>query len=231
MHQALTSELLSVLSATTYQIGSTKTAEELFSDDHKEIVSQMGGDLSQEELDDVLKGIGTTTGNARQQVEQKTHYALDAEQLQEVFPDLVYETEKGAKAINYIELIPLLVESINELTAKVKELESSANMGMVRGAATGLSISSAATSKVLLYQNAPNPFTTQTVIRFLLPDNAQNAYIYIFDMQGKMVKQLPVNASMQSVTINGYELQAGIYLYSLVVGGQEIDTKRMILSK
>ena len=50
-------------------------------------------------------------------------------------------------------------------------------------------------------------------------------------MQGKMVKQLPVNASMQSVTINGYELQAGIYLYSLVVGGQEIDTKRMILSK
>jgi hypothetical protein len=69
------------------------------------------------------------------------------------------------------------------------------------------------------------------VIRFSLPENAPASYIYIFDMQGKMVKQLPVNASMQSVTINGYELQAGIYLYSLVVGGQEIDTKRMILSK
>jgi hypothetical protein len=50
-------------------------------------------------------------------------------------------------------------------------------------------------------------------------------------MQGKMIRQMPVNAAMQSVTINGSELQPGIYLYSLVVGGQEIDTKRMILSK
>ena len=53
----------------------------------------------------------------------------------------------------------------------------------------------------------------------------------IFDMTGKMLKQIPVDPSMQSVTVNGYELSAGIYLYSLVVNGQEIDTKRMILSK
>jgi hypothetical protein len=83
----------------------------------------------------------------------------------------------------------------------------------------------------VLYQNTPNPFTVQTEIRFSLPENAKNAYIYIFDINGRMQKQIPVDPSMQSVTINGYELQAGIYLYSLVVGGQEIDTKRMILSK
>ena len=57
------------------------------------------------------------------------------------------------------------------------------------------------------------------------------SYIYIFDMTGKMQKQIPVDPSQQSITINGYELQAGIYLYSLVVGGQEIDTKRMIITK
>ncbi|MBQ9863773.1 MAG: T9SS type A sorting domain-containing protein [Bacteroidales bacterium] len=83
----------------------------------------------------------------------------------------------------------------------------------------------------ILYQNTPNPFTAQTEIRFSLPDDAPQAYIYIFDMTGKMQKQIPVDPDQQSVTINGYELSAGIYLYSLVVGGQEIDTKRMILSK
>ncbi|MBO5632753.1 MAG: T9SS type A sorting domain-containing protein, partial [Aeriscardovia sp.] len=82
-----------------------------------------------------------------------------------------------------------------------------------------------------LMQNTPNPFSERTVIRFTLPENAQNAYIYIFDMQGKMQKQIPVNASMQSVTVNGYELSAGMYIYSLVVNGKEVDTKRMILSK
>ena len=64
-----------------------------------------------------------------------------------------------------------------------------------------------------------------------LPDDAPASYIYIFDMTGKMQKQIPVDPSQQSVTINSYELSAGIYLYSLVVGGKEIDTKRMILSK
>ena len=82
-----------------------------------------------------------------------------------------------------------------------------------------------------LYQNTPNPFTERTTIRFTLPDDVQNAYIYVFDMQGKMLKQIPIDTSMQSVTINGYELQAGMYIYSLVVNNKEIDTKRMILSK
>lgn len=86
-------------------------------------------------------------------------------------------------------------------------------------------------SEAFLYQNTPNPFSSQTQIRFTLPDDTKTAYIYIFDMTGKMQKQIAVNSSMESVTINGYELPAGIYLYSLVVNGQEIDTKRMILSK
>jgi len=50
-------------------------------------------------------------------------------------------------------------------------------------------------------------------------------------MSGKMLKKLPVSSGMVSVTINGYELGEGMFLYSLLVNGLEIDTKRMILSK
>ena len=82
-----------------------------------------------------------------------------------------------------------------------------------------------------LAQNTPNPFSERTTIRFTLSENAQNAFIYIFDMSGKMQKQIPVDSSMESVIIEGYELRAGMYIYSLVIGGKEIDTKRMILSK
>ena len=71
----------------------------------------------------------------------------------------------------------------------------------------------------------------QTVIRFRLSENARNAFIHIFDMTGKTLKQIPVDSSMQSVTINGYELSSGMYFYALTINGQEIDTKRMILSK
>jgi hypothetical protein len=86
-------------------------------------------------------------------------------------------------------------------------------------------------AKSKLCQNTPNPFTERTEIRFSVPEGTNNAYIYIFDMTGKMLRQIPVDSSMQSVTINGNELAPGIYLYSLVVNGQEIDTKKMITTK
>lgn len=176
----------------------------------------------------------------RKPLEQQRHYGLSAQELQKIYPDLVQEGQDGYLAVNYTELVPILIRSIQELKAELDDLKGNADEAQqtepVRRArqATTTSIGddvAGTATQATLYQNSPNPFTSQTVIRFLLPDNAQNAYIYIFDMQGKMVKQLPVNASMQSVTINGYELQAGIYLYSLVVGGQEVCTKRMILSE
>ena len=174
------------------------------------------------------------------QIQEKQHYALSPDELERVFPNLVYTDKNGGKAINYVEMVPLLVQCINELNARLSAIDGDGVGAGVGGdlqspvsARSQTAAIDATVSKThaTLYQNTPNPFTAQTEIRFSLPDNAPQAYIYIFDMTGKMQKQIPVDPSQQSVTINGYELEAGIYLYSLVVGGQEIDTKRMILSK
>jgi hypothetical protein len=64
-----------------------------------------------------------------------------------------------------------------------------------------------------------------------LADDATNAAICIFDMSGKMLKKLPVSSGMTSVSINGWELGEGMFLYTLIVNGREIDTKRMIMTK
>ena len=57
------------------------------------------------------------------QASEKQHYALSVEQLEASFPELVYEQEDGSKAVNYVELVPVLVQCINELSARVSELE------------------------------------------------------------------------------------------------------------
>lgn len=161
----------------------------------------------------------------------KSHYALDADRLEEVFPDLVYVNKDGSKVINYVEMIPLLVQSINELNEKIEVLEGQASgrkAAAVRGT-TGVDGSSISQNK--LYQNTPNPFKETTTIHFTLADDARDAYICIFDMAGKPVKKLPVSAGMDSVSFRGYEIGEGMFLYSLVVNGQEIDTKRMIITK
>lgn len=166
-----------------------------------------------------------------EQFYDKNHYALDADRLEEIFPDLVYIDKDGNKVISYMEMIPLLVQSINELNAKIAQL-SKDNVRQTRSAFSddGDGFSSLA-SKNILYQNTPNPFKEQTTIRFSLADDVTSAAICIFDMSGKMLKKLPVSSGDGSVTVNGWELGEGLYLYSLVVNGREIDTKKMIITK
>ena len=55
----------------------------------------------------------------------KTGYSLDAAQLREIFPELVYEDKNGNIGINYVEMVPLLVQAINELRAEVEALKES----------------------------------------------------------------------------------------------------------
>lgn len=161
----------------------------------------------------------------------KSHYALDADRLEEVFPDLVYVNKDGSKVINYVEMIPLLVQSINELNEKIEVLqgESSGRAKAAVRSTTGIDGSSISQNK--LYQNTPNPFKETTTIHFTLAADARDAYICIFDMTGKPVKKLPISSGMDSVSFRGYEIGEGMFLYSLIVNGQEIDTKRMIITK
>jgi hypothetical protein len=49
-------------------------------------------------------------------------------------------------------------------------------------------------------------------------------------MQGTLVKSFPLELRGQgTVTVNGSELRAGVYLYTLIVNGKEADVKRMSL--
>jgi len=52
------------------------------------------------------------------------HYGLLAQEVQEVFPNIVYEGQDGYMSINYTELIPVLIKSVQDLSAEVTELKA-----------------------------------------------------------------------------------------------------------
>ena len=47
-----------------------------------------------------------------------------AQEIEQVLPEVVTERDDGYKAVKYEKLVPLLIESIKELSVKVEELES-----------------------------------------------------------------------------------------------------------
>ena len=159
------------------------------------------------------------------------HYGLSAQELQEIYPDLVEEGQDGYLGVNYVELVPILIRSIQELKEELDELKGPDTAQNSPAKTSTTSLGKASLHSNRLFQNTPNPFNEQTVIRFQLADNTQDAAICIFDMQGKMLKRLPIASGERQVTIGSYELGEGMFLYSLFVNGQEIDTKKMVISK
>lgn len=57
----------------------------------------------------------------------QAHYGLLAQEVQKIFPDLVREGGDGYLSLNYVELIPLLIQAVQELSAEVEELKKQVN--------------------------------------------------------------------------------------------------------
>ena len=167
-----------------------------------------------------------------------------AQELEEIFPEAVYTLPNGKKAIAYSEIIPLLVEAIkeqqNEIDKQQNEIDELRQSKIVqtRSAIGAVDEQSDVNSlldeklKAKLYSNIPNPFKEQTTISFFIPETSSRASIHIYNLQGKQIKQINIEPKGNgSVTINGYELIPGMYMYSLIVDGKEVDTKKMILTE
>ena len=164
----------------------------------------------------------------KSQLYTKKHFGLLAQEIQTIYPDLVYEDQEGYLAVDYIGIVPLLIQSVKELSAKVDAL--STNGAKLKSAVaddfSGINL------PCQLYQNVPNPFSTSTIIKYSLSNDITTASILIFDMQGKLLKTEPLKGIGEgSITIHGSSLTPGMYIYALVANGKEIDTKRMILTK
>lgn len=167
---------------------------------------------------------------------EKEHFGLIAQELQEVYPNLVYEKDNGYLAVNYVELVPVLMQAIKELNAKVAMLEagkvnlSPHTCGEQETLSLPLNQEQWASSS--MDQNVPNPFTDKTDIAIYLPESIQTATLYIYDLSGKQVEQHPVEGRGETVmTIHADKMEAGMYVYSLIADKKVVTTKKMIVVK
>ena len=160
-------------------------------------------------------------------------YGLAADQLREIYPELVSEDDEGNISINYVEMVPLLVQSIKELKAEIEELKGATPRKQVAPRKNGntTSMADSVSDLISLSQNDPNPFTTETTIAVTLPETVKTAAIVIYDMSGKKVKQIDVTGRGETtIDVTSEGLTQGMYLYSLIADGKVMSTKRMILN-
>ena len=159
-----------------------------------------------------------------------------AQELEQVIPEVVRTREDGLKAVAYSELVGLLIEAIKEQQAKIERLESSVFPQELRSYLSTEETASLAPDETIagsqLFQNMPNPFSVNTDIKYFLPVGIVSANMYIYDMQGKQIKSIPVvQRGEGAVQVQGSELSAGMYIYTLIADNKVVGTKRMILTE
>jgi hypothetical protein len=186
---------------------------------------------------------------------QGKHYGLIAQDVEEILPNLVAETEfntarvpqeiKDAtaatggsaqqskeeiisfKALNYTELIPIMVKAmqeqqqvINEQQSRIEKLEL-----LVNKLSTGQNIN-AYLSNAKLGEVTPNPAKGTAIIQYAIPEGSNRAQLLITDALGRQIKVVQLSAS-GVINVDVSSLASGVYNYSLVVDNKTIETRKM----
>ncbi len=183
-------------------------------------------------------------------------YGLIAQDVEQVLPNLVkvttFETGKSTnpkqqtpsetitfKALNYTELIPIVVKGMQEMEAENQKLkqdnaaiksELADLRKMILELKGGGSVTNSLSSAFLL-QNSPNPVAGNTVIRYQIPVTATSAKLTVTNATGQLIKTITLTSyGAGQVNFSSASLSAGTYNYSLWVEGKRVDTKHLIVA-
>ncbi|MBK9731321.1 MAG: tail fiber domain-containing protein [Chitinophagaceae bacterium] len=150
----------------------------------------------------------------------------------------VPENENDNYSLAYSEFVVPLVKSVQELSKQNDDLKTQlATMqtqidALINGTKSPIDLKSTtgSVSKPILNQIAPNPFSQSAIISFALPADVKDAELLITDLSGKILKSYSLIAGATQQVINGNELSAGTYLYSVSIKGKVIDSKQMVVT-
>lgn len=166
--------------------------------------------------------------NEIEQNNHRLHYGFIAKDVQKIFPELVYEDNNGILGIDYISIIPILIDVLKQQNKTIEDLKK--EIEILKLTQESFFSSTIDNSKCgILHQNYPNPFNKSTSINLTLSDNINYAELIIYDLLGNQIKSYSIDKRNDvKMMLDGSDLKSGVYLYSLFADGKLIGTKSMI---
>jgi len=182
-----------------------------------------------------------------------------AQEVEKTVKDLGFTNFNGVDApknsqdhygIRYAEFVVPLVKGVQELSTmqdeqdlKVEALESTVEelktlVQTQQQQITALLAQSGTTSATgtiqgavaQLGQNRPNPFSEATHISVVIPTSAGSAQLMVTNLEGKQIflQQIEQRGKAE-VTLAANSLTPGLYIYTLVVDNELVDSKKMMV--
>jgi trimeric autotransporter adhesin len=159
------------------------------------------------------------------------HSGFIAQELEKVLPHLVATDEKGYKAVNYMELMPYLVEAIKDQQTQIKaqqvQIEELKNQVSDNFKAQNQDLIQFQNTKIISV--SPNPSNDVITVSLNIEKGVQTAKLQVHDINGTVLSTLNINERDTNIakTLQKDNFGKGIYVVSLVVNGKSIDTKKI----
>jgi hypothetical protein len=198
-------------------------------------------------------------------------YGLIAQDLELVLPDLIKQNEfntAGAapagvspkepvptlkvakeekpevinfKAVNYTELIPILVKALQELSKENEELKRKvADVEELKKQVAELKAlwtknsnnTSVNLLSAFLEESSPNPARGTTTIRYSVPEGTTSAKLTLTNSKGQTLKEVSLTGrGTGHVNLNTAALPAGLYTYALWIDGIKSTSKQLVIAR
>jgi len=143
------------------------------------------------------------------------------------------KNENDPYSIRYAEFVVPLVKAVQEMATRLEEQDRKIEFLLAQLDSKNDVVKNGTKNidDAVLFQNNPNPFTADSEIQMTLSENVRDAYIVVYNLEGKQLKNIRVNDRGNTmIKISGNELPSGMYLYTLIADSKAVDTKRMILT-
>jgi len=191
---------------------------------------------------------------ARKQKEQITYTGFIAQEVESAAKSIGYDfsgvdvpkNDKDLYGLRYSEFVVPLVKAVQELSTqndkkeaiiadlnqKVDHLQSQIDRILKDKSLDQGQLKSISVAESHLEQNSPNPFNVDTKIRYFLSTASGNSSLVITNVNGQVLKTVLLKGKENGeVIISSRELTPGIYFYSLILNGNKVDTKEMVITK
>jgi hypothetical protein len=149
-------------------------------------------------------------------------------------PASIEKTERiPVKAVNYEELIPVMIKAMQEQDQKIEALTEEVNklkaamQAEADNHADALKLTNAYVEQII-----PNPASNSTTIYYNSLPNGSDARLVVYDMNGKRIKQMQLSkGGSGSIKVDISSLSAGTYTYALLIDGKLMDSKPVVVAR
>lgn len=148
-------------------------------------------------------------------IKDRYEYGFIAQEIEKVIPSIVFTDGDGYKSVDYLGVVPILVEAVKEQKKLINT--QSESIDDVLNELNNLEKIRSSRLKISNFDNSIR-------FKYHIDSEVVNSSINIYTMNGVLFKQVNLHSDSGVEVMYKYDIPSGIYFYNLICDGVKVDS-------